>query len=234
MSDDGVFDMYKQIVTRFISISLAVLSIGAAAAGERTAPDAAGFYGGVMLRSAAVEGPGLAFGPAVSAWTRFAPAVVDDMASRTLLYGGYRFRNNVAVEASFNSADQYALRPLGEAPLRRGVGLDLASGLPAPGDLHASQWNVDVFTSWSFYRTMALYGRLGYGQADGLPAFGLASVTTDRRWRDGVNYGVGLRYDMSAALGLRLEYGRFGRTMGELAGGLLESDQVSVGLQFRF
>jgi len=55
-----------------------------------------------------------------------------------------------------------------------------------------------------------------------------------RRLRDGVNYGLGLRYDMNSVLGLRLEYGRFGRFAGEIGNGLPETDQVTVGVQFRF
>ena len=222
------------MVTRFISISLLVLVAQGALAQAGGAGSPAGFYGGVMLRNAAVEGPGLAFGPTVSAWTRYAPPVVDDTAHRTLFFGGYRFGNNLAVEAAFNSTDRYALRPRDEAPLRRGVGLALASGTLAPGDVGSWNWNVDVFTSWTFYRSVALYGRLGYGQAEGASTFGLAAPAVDRRLRDGVNYGLGLRYDMNASLGLRLEYGRYGRFTGDLASGLLESDQVSVGLQFRF
>ena len=222
------------MVTRFISISLLVLIAGAAGAEPIAAPAAAGFYGGVLLRNAAVEGPGLAFGPTVSAWTRYASPVGDDSANRALLFGGYRFSNNIAVEAAFNSADRYALRPRDQAPLRRGVGLDLASDSLAPGDTGSGHWNVDVFTSWTFYRSVALYGRLGYGQADGASAFGLAAPAADRRLRDGVNYGLGLRYDMNASLGLRLEYGRYGRYTGDLASGFFDSDQVSVGLQFRF
>jgi len=42
------------------------------------------------------------------------------------------------------------------------------------------------------------------------------------------------RYDMNPALGLRLEYGRFGRFAGEVPSGPPESEQVSVGLQLRF
>jgi long-subunit fatty acid transport protein len=53
--------------------------------------------------------------------------------------------------------------------------------------------------------------------------------------RDGVNYGVGVRYDVTPALGLRLEYARFPRFAGETAAGLLpDSDQVQFGMQFRF
>ncbi len=226
--------MINQLVARVISIPLLVLAAAFAQASERAAADVPGFYGGVMLRDAAVEGPGLAFGPTVSAWTRFAPPVADETASRTLLFGGYRFGNNIAVEAAYSSADRYALRPAGEAPLRRGVGLSLAADAGMPGDVQSAQWNVDVFTSWTFYRSIALYGRLGYGQSDGAPFFGLTPPSADRRLRDGVNYGVGLRYDMNARLGLRVEYGRFGRYTGDLAGGLLESDQFSLGMQFRF
>jgi long-subunit fatty acid transport protein len=57
-----------------------------------------------------------------------------------------------------------------------------------------------------------------------------------RRLRDGVNYGVGLRYDMSRALGLRVEYSRFNRYSSEATsvGVLPESDQFTIGVQFRF
>jgi hypothetical protein len=40
---------------------------------------------------------------------------------------------------------------------------------------------------------------------------------------------------MKSALGLRLEYGRFGRFAGEVGTGVpSESDQVIFGVQFRF
>ena len=81
-----------------------------------------------------------------------------------------------------------------------------------------------------------MYGRLGYIQSDTGAGFAptLSSIDS-RRLRDGVNYGVGLRYDVTPALGLRLEYARFGRFAGEsLSGFLPESDQVQFGMQFRF
>jgi hypothetical protein len=50
-----------------------------------------------------------------------------------------------------------------------------------------------------------------------------------------MNYGLGLRYDMTPALGLRLEYARFGRFPGESLTGILpENDQLQLGVQFRF
>jgi hypothetical protein len=43
-----------------------------------------------------------------------------------------------------------------------------------------------------------------------------------------------MRYDMNSALGLRVEYARFGRFAGEIGTSLPDTDQVSVGVQFRF
>jgi opacity protein-like surface antigen len=105
------------------------------------------------------------------------------------------------------------------------------------GDVTAHAWNADVYTSWEFIRSLSLYGRFGYAQSDARPLFAGASLVPDpRRQRDGVNYGVGLRYDVTHSLGLRVEYARFGRFAGELIGpnGLPESDQVSIGVQYRF
>jgi hypothetical protein len=45
-----------------------------------------------------------------------------------------------------------------------------------------------------------------------------------------------LRYILSQSLGLRVEYSRFGRFAGETSsvGVLPESDQVTIGVQYRF
>jgi opacity protein-like surface antigen len=158
----------------------------------------------------------------------------DDLSPRALVFGGYRWRNDIAVEASFNSIDQYALRPdaLGG---RSGVGLNFGSN-EAVGHPPARSWNVDLFTSWTFRPALALYGRVGYGQSETLPSFGAVSpaVQDSRRLRDGVNVGLGMRYDMNSALGLRVEYARFGRFAGEIGASLPETDQVSFGVQLRF
>jgi opacity protein-like surface antigen len=95
-----------------------------------------------------------------------------------------------------------------------------------------------MYTSWAFLRRFSLYGRMGYGQSDNAGGLGMATLAPGdaRRGRDGMNYGVGLRYDVNPALGLRVEYARFGRFAGEtLQGGVLpETDQVQLGVQLRF
>jgi len=190
----------------------------------------AGFYGGVVLRQGAQEAPGIRIGNLSSAWTKFVAPTADETAARTLVFGGYRWHNDVAVEASFGATEAYTLTQTG----RRGIGLALAM----PGDASpARTWNADVYTTWALRKSLALYGRLGYAQSDTLPAYLPASYFTvdPRRPRDGMNYGLGLRYDVSPALGLRVEYARFGRFAGENVTGLLpESDQVQFGMQFRF
>jgi len=222
----------KQILVAFalgaVAFAPAVFADAPVAAGERNG----GFYGGVSLRHAGTEADGLDFGHVASTWGRFASPVTDDNARRALVFGGYRFANDVAVEGSFSSAESYALRPF-DAATRRGIGLSLAGS----SELATHSWNADVYTSWSFRKSLSLYGRLGYAQSDTLPAYALAALPAGdpRRLRDGVNYGVGVRYDITSALGLRLEYARFPRFAGEsITGALPDSDQVQFGMQLRF
>ena len=194
-----------------------------------------GFYGGVSMRDRATDTSGVTFGAANSVWNRYVAPAAADTSPRALVFGGYRWSNDIVVEASFNSMDKYALRPANSVGGGSGVGVSFASGAGL-GEPQNRSWNFDVFTSWTFYRAFALYGRLGYGQSEtislaGAPTQGVPDV---RRLRDGVNYGLGLRYDMNSVLGLRLEYGRFGRFAGEIGNGLPETDQVTVGVQFRF
>jgi outer membrane protein with beta-barrel domain len=228
--------MKNQTFAFVFSILLALgLTTPARGTDRADAVVADGFYGGVAYRDTATEGIGVKFGPASSLLALPAtPTAVDDVATRSLVFGGYRWRNDVAVEASFSAQDKYALRPLESLPARRGMGLSFGAG--TVGDVQSRSWNVDVLTSWTLYKALALYGRLGYGQTETAPLVGSApaSVSVSRGLRDGVNYGVGMRYDMNSALGLRVEYSRFGRFAGELGSSLPESDQVTFGLQLKF
>ena len=221
----------KQILA---ALAIAGLAFAQTAFGDVSPPAGAangGFYGGVSLRDAGTESDGLDLGHVASTWGRFASPVADDTARRALVFGGYRFANDLAVEGSFSSAESYALRPF-DSGVRSGVGLSL-TGAPSVG---SHSWNANVYTSWSFRKSFSLYGRLGYASSDTAPPYVLAVLTGDpRRLRDGVNYGVGLRYDVTPALGLRLEYARFARFAGEsITGPLPDSDQVQFGMQLRF
>ncbi len=146
--------------------------VGAAPGVSRGAePDLSGFYGGIARRDHGTENGSLSLGAAAAAWSRYTAPAADD-AARSLFWGGYRWRNDLAVEAAFSSRDQYALKPDPATPARRGVGLQLVPDSAVPGDTAARSWNVDVFTSWSFYRSLALYGRMGYTQSESASLYG--------------------------------------------------------------
>src|SRR6202049_2077871 len=214
--------MMKKQILRTILPTLLVAVCGGAAAQD-------GFYGGVAIREAGADAMGLTLGKLPFAWNRFTAPAAEDATQRALVFGGYRWSSDISVEAAFNASDKYALRPGVIGVSSVGLGLSDAT----------RSWNADVYTSWEFVRTLSLYGRLGYAQSDARLLFAGASLVAvdPRRSREGVNYGVGLRYDMTQALGLRVEYARFGRFAGETASnaGLLpESDQVTIGVQFKF
>jgi opacity protein-like surface antigen len=226
--------MKLQPLAPIISILLALAGITVAHASETDVVSPGGFYGGVTMRGTPASGVGINFGPAAqSALNRFTVGAVDDTTTSRLLYGGYRWQNDVAIEAAIGSTDKYALRPLDSGPARRAVGLNFSS---SAADVQSRAWNLDVFTSWTVYKALALYGRLGYAQSEAPanPAFSPLSISAARGLRDGMNYGVGVRYDMNSALGLRLEYSRFGHFAGEIGTSLPDSDQVTFGLQLRF
>ncbi len=228
--------MKIQQLALITSILLALGVVTQARASDGTDPAATnGFYGGVSVRDTTAEGIGVHFGPAAaSTLSRFPLATFDDTTSpRALVFGGYRWQNDLALEASFSSEDKYALRPLDSGPVRRGIGLTFGS---SAGDVQSRNWNLDVITSWTVYKAVALYGRLGYAQSEAPPIPGIAPLTISaaRGLRDGMNYGVGVRYDMNSSLGLRVEYARFGHFAGEFGTSLPESDQVTFGLQLKF
>jgi opacity protein-like surface antigen len=209
---------------------LAAAAAPAAGADVRLSPNP-GFYGGVSLRQEGADGSGVTFGHLATEWLRFASPVADDTGSRALLFGGYRWSNDLSVEAAVGTRDRYALQRT-DALGRSGVGLAVP-GLALPAgtpDAASRSWNVDLYGSWGFWRAFSLYGRLGYVQPEAV-----AFPTDIRRSREGVNYGLGLRYDMTRSFGLKFEYARFGHLFGERFGTTLpESDQVQFGLQYRF
>lgn len=198
---------------------------GAAAPAGAQALD--GFYGGIAFRD-----PVAAVAPVTVTPPLGLQGAGEDGASRQRVFGGYRWRNDLALEAGFERAESYALRPFG-AGTPGGVGLSFAT--PQDAGTRAA-WNVDVVGRYTFLRAFALYGRVGYAQTDVAPA-ALSNLLAGeaRRPRDGMNYGLGMRYDVTRALGVNLEYTRFGRFVSEGFGSTLpENDQVRLGVQFRF
>jgi hypothetical protein len=135
----GCKDMFKKQHLIFaIGLSLAA----GAAAGAESAPTAAdppGFYGGVSLRSSGREADGLSFGHLSSVWSRFTLPTSEDAAARTLAYGGYRWANDLSVEAALATVDRYSLQPA-LTGARRGVGLSLGNDIDVGGKALESRY----------------------------------------------------------------------------------------------
>jgi predicted porin len=203
-------------------IALAALAAGPVIAAEAPAA-ATGFYGGVAVRDLGAE-QGMTFGTATTAFGRFEPLEASPT-NRATAFGGYRFRDDLALEASVASTSGYRLHGRG------GVGLMLPSAV----DAGSRQWNVDVVGAWSFWRSLSLYGRLGYAQSELAPAYRTSIASPEHRPGEGLQVGVGLRYDFSRAFGLQLEYARVGNPVGELERGPLpDVDQLQFGVRYRF
>ncbi len=192
-----------------------------------------GFYGGVMLRDATVgssSAKGLNLYSVPSAWARYALPGSEAAPTQSLMFAGYRFGNKVAVEAAAGEATSFALR-LGDRMPAGMLGATPGLAFNAP-----RSWNLDVYTSYPLYNSFALYGRVGYLQNDPAPvAVGVAGAG-GVNVQSGVNYGLGVRYDFSSALGLKLEYARFARYgfSTSFSGPFPDSDQVRLGVQYRF
>src|SRR5437870_9739939 len=69
-----------------------------------------GFYGGLALRESGADATGLKLSSLPLAWNRFTTPLAEDSTQRALIFGGYRWRSDVSVEAAFNANDKYALR----------------------------------------------------------------------------------------------------------------------------
>jgi len=166
-----------------------LLTLLTAVGGAAAAQD--GFYGGVAVRDAGADAMGLTLGKLPLAWNRFTTPAAEDATQRALVFGGYRWSSDIAVEAAFNASDKYALRPglIGVSS----VGLGLSDPTRA--------WNADVYTSWEFVRSLSLYGRLGYAQSDSRVALApLTLVVGDTKHQRQLWRGSALRSDPGAGL----------------------------------
>jgi hypothetical protein len=134
---------------------------------------------------------------------------------------GWRYSRHFSVEGEFNDSAR-AIDPfanpanLASAFRSTGFGVDTVATLPA----------------WGF----SFYGRMGayHGDRSNFATYA-APLLNDpgsrgTRWR----YGLGMRYDFTRALGVRAELERHSLSLGSPMAGDVDSDQLSVGVSWRF
>ena len=208
------------------SLALAVL---AALASPRAVADDFGWYGGVSVGQ--------------SRATIDDDRIISDLLSRGFvttsldggnasdtgykLFGGYRFNRNFALEGGYFKLGEFSY---------------LATTLPLgslAGNVEFQGVNLDLLGIWPITDRFSAFGRVGatYVEAKarfvGSGAVLLTPAVTEPEER-GANYkiGVGLQYDFSQSLALRLEAERY--RVDDSIGNEGDVDLYSLGLVFGF
>ena len=98
-------------------------------------------------------------------------------------------------------------------------------------------FGVDTIAMLPVWR-FSFYGRMGAYRGDARNAFGATSLALlpNEAYARGtrLRYGLGMRYDFTRSLGMRAEYERHAPFSSPLATDVESSDQVSVGVTWRF
>ena len=134
---------------------------------------------------------------------------------------GYKYSRFFSVEGEFSDyarpSNPFVSPTSLQSPFRStGFGLDTVAMLPV----------------WGF----SFYGRMGAYRGDRNGPITLAGMlpfeagNRGTRWR----YGLGLRYDFTRSLGVQAELERHSNTLGSPLAGDMDTDQVTVGVSWRF
>ncbi|MEN9560102.1 MAG: hypothetical protein RLZZ502_1313 [Pseudomonadota bacterium] len=164
------------------------------------------------------------------------------LTEQNAIFGGVRFGSGgsgVGLGAAMST-----VRPSMDASLVSiSQGLSYQTNLPWLNPVHnPGNLNLDVYSSYTTQNKFTFFSRLGYERNEtralqGLEANMIAPIAS-RGLRQGqsLNYGLGIRYEVSDNFGLRAEYTR-GTRLGLERNDLLkdtEPDSVSVGVRFKF
>jgi OOP family OmpA-OmpF porin len=149
----------------------------------------------------------------------------DDRDTGFKIFGGYQFNRNFALEGGYFDLGKFGFMantvPAGtlSGSMRlRGVNLDLVGMLPITGKFSA-------------------FGRVGMNYAEARDSFtgtGFVNVLTPSPGKRDTNlkYGLGVQYNFTPALGMRLEGERY--RVNDAVGNRGDIDLLSVGLVFTF
>jgi OmpA-OmpF porin, OOP family len=154
--------------------------------------------------------------------------VIDDNDRDTgyKLFGGYQYSNNFALEGGY-----FNLGQLGYTATTTPAGTLI-------GEISISGLNLDLVGMHPFANKFSAFGRFGLNYAKTEDTFsnsGLVPIpanTDPRKNTLNYKYGVGLRYDITEALGLRAEVERY--RINDAVGNKADVDLISIGLVYRF
>lgn len=175
---------------------------------------------------------GVRFGASEKAWNFTAPGLklgqglefarageISDTA-----FSGYQFAGGFAVGAAVNTERAATL-------IGSGVGLKFDGLRWAEPRQNV---NVDVVSAFNWQNSFSVFGKVGVGRADGRATPDWASPTLSAQDRTALSYGVGMRYDFTRSLGLKLELTRGTRFGFDRLRTDIDPDAVNLGIRWSF
>jgi len=210
---------------RNVSARLGLLGLAAISSPFASAAESGGYAGFSVGRSRAdvdqARITGGLLGPGFATTT----ITDDDRDTGYKIFGGYQFNKNFAVEAGYFDLGQFSFT---------------ATTVPAgtlTGNFRVKGLNLDAVGILPFTEKFSAFGRVGvqYAQTrDSFVGTGAVLVANPNPSERDTNYkyGLGLQYDFTPSLGMRVEGERY--RINDGIGGKENVDLVSVGLVYRF
>lgn len=196
---------------------------------------AAGVVMFVPTASVAQDGgyfSGVRFGASEKAWSFTAPGLKLGQALEfarageisNTAFSGYQFAGGFALGAAVNTERVATL-------IGSGIGLKF----------DGFRWteprqnvNVDVVSAFNWQNSFSVFGKVGVGRADGRATPDWASPMLSAQDRTALSYGVGMRYDFTQSLGLKLELTRGTRFGSDRLRTDVDPDAVNLGIRWSF
>lgn len=175
---------------------------------------------------------GVRFGQSGKAWSFTAPGLKLGQAleysrgsdAGNTAFSGYQFENGLALGAALNTDRSEAL-------IRSSLGLKF----------DGMRWtesrpnvNVDVVSAFNWRNSLSVFGKLGVGRGDNRLTPEWASASASALDRTAISYGVGVRYDVTSSLGLKLELTRGTRFGMDRLRTDVDGDAVNFGIRWSF
>ena len=212
----------KQItshITAAVGVALLAFSFGAVQAQD------GGYFSGVR------------FGASEKAWSFTAPGLKLGQAleyarareTSNTAFAGYQFTSGLALGAAVNTERTSTL--VGAS----GIGLKFDGAGWAetrPGSTTAV--NVDVVSAFNWRSSLSVFGKLGVGRGDNRLTPEWASAGQSALDRTAISYGVGVRYDFTPSLGLKLELTRGTRFGWDRLRTDVDPDALNIGIRWTF
>ena len=189
----------------------------------------------VATTASAQEGgyfSGVRFGASEKAWSFTAPGLKLGQAlefSRAgelsnTAFSGYQFSNGFALGAAVNTERTASL--IGTSVGLRVDGMRASESRPSV--------NLDVVSAFNWRNAFSVFGKVGVGRSDNRVTPEWASSTLSAQDRTALSYGLGMRYDFTQSLGLKLELTRGTRFGFDRLRTDIDPDAVNLGIRWSF